>query len=322
MKLSRLFGACCTLLSVSALAVKSPRPLVIWHGLGDSYASEGIVEFGKLIEEIHPGIFIHSVYIVDNNDDDRKATFYGNINTQLEFVAEQLQNVTELAGGFDAIGFSQGGQFLRAYVERFNDPPIHNLITFGSQHMGVSDLPACSAWDFPCKAARNIARGAVYGHWVQKNIIMAQYYRDPAHMETYLEANHFLPDINNEREERNATYAENFVTLNALVLMIFDEDQTVVPKESAWFGSEAVLKKDGYFSPENQQVLDSNSDISSIAPTLVHMRQQPLYKEDWIGLRTLDERGAVVFGTCHGQHMQIKRECWEPLVRKWVGGVE
>lgn len=42
---------------------------------GDSYASEGIVEFGKLIEEIHPGIFVHSVYIVDNNDDDRKATF-------------------------------------------------------------------------------------------------------------------------------------------------------------------------------------------------------------------------------------------------------
>lgn len=135
-------------------------------------------------------------------------------------------------------------------------------------------------------------------------------------METYLEANHFLPDINNEREERNTTYAENFVTLNTLVLMIFDEDQTVVPKESAWFGSEAVPEKDDYSSVESQQVLDS------MAPTIIPMRQQPLYKEDWIGLRKLDERGAVVFGTCHGQHMQIKRECWEPLVRKWVGGLE
>ena len=61
---------------------------------------------------------------------------YGNVNEQIDLVAEQITNVTELKDGFDAIGFSQGGQFLRAYVERYNTPPVHNLITFGSQHMG------------------------------------------------------------------------------------------------------------------------------------------------------------------------------------------
>lgn len=61
---------------------------------------------------------------------------YGNVNEQIDLVAEQIANVTELKDGFDAIGFSQGGQFLRAYVERYNTPPVHNLITFGSQHMG------------------------------------------------------------------------------------------------------------------------------------------------------------------------------------------
>ena len=34
-----------------------------------------MVEFGKLIEEIHPGIFIHSVYIEEELDQDRKAGF-------------------------------------------------------------------------------------------------------------------------------------------------------------------------------------------------------------------------------------------------------
>jgi palmitoyl-protein thioesterase len=59
------------------------------------------------------------------------------VNEQVEFAAEQIANVTELKDGFDAIGFSQAGQFLRTYVERYNMPPVHNLITFGSQHMGI-----------------------------------------------------------------------------------------------------------------------------------------------------------------------------------------
>ena len=112
-----------------------------------------MVEFGKLIEALRPGIFIHSLYIEEEQDQDRKAGFvrcmpfrgpsrfahpsqFGNVNEQIDFVAEQIANITELKDGFDAIGFSQGGQFLRAYVERYNSPPIHNLITFGSQHMG------------------------------------------------------------------------------------------------------------------------------------------------------------------------------------------
>ena len=64
-----------------------------------------------------------------------------------------------------------GGQFLRAYVERYNDPPVHNLITFGSQHMGVSDIPPCRKYDFVCQMARNAVKGAVYSKWAQENII-------------------------------------------------------------------------------------------------------------------------------------------------------
>ena len=33
---------------------------------------------------------------------------YGNVNEQVEQVAEQLNHIEELEGGFDAIGFSQG----------------------------------------------------------------------------------------------------------------------------------------------------------------------------------------------------------------------
>ena len=64
-----------------------------------------------------------------------------------------------------------GGQFLRAYIERHNDPPIRNLITFGSQHMGIADMPACKPYDVLCKVARNVARAGVYNEWAQQNLV-------------------------------------------------------------------------------------------------------------------------------------------------------
>lgn len=265
------------------------------------------------------------------------------MNEQLDFVAEQIANITELEDGFDAIGFSQAGQFLRAYVERYNSPPVHNLITFGSQHMGtcasrspdfnsyrnrttgISDIPPCRPWDLMCQAARRAARSSVYSHWAQTNIvqvcfhplapipsrinlvrspIQAQYYRDPDRIDSYLANNKFLADINNEiPDAHNATYAKNLPTLNKLVLVLFTKDVTVVPKESSWFGSYAP--SDETFPGEK---------------TVTPMRMQEIYVRDTIGLKRLDENGGVIFRTCDGAHMQLSDDCWKPLVEEFVGG--
>lgn len=205
---------------------------------------------------------------------------------------------------------------------------MNNLITFGSQHMGVSDLPICGPRDLLCQIARRTAKRAVYGNWAQNNIIQvsltarpvhqlltpilqAQYFRDPSNIDAYLATNHFLTSINNELpDSRNDTYARRLATLNKLVLVIFTEDQTVVPKESAWFGSEAIQENFG-----SEQIPMGLAD-----KTIIPMRLQPLYREDWIGLRELDERGDVVLDVCQGEHMQIG-ECWERLVREYAGGL-
>lgn len=186
--------------------------------------------------------------------------------------------------------------------------------------MGVSDLPGCKPTDFLCKAARLATRNGVYTPWAQTNIVQAQYYRDTTRYETYLKTSGFLADINNELpspdpdtdpEEpprtRNETYVENFTSLHKLVLVLFDQDRTVVPKESSWFGTYPVI------DPDSAASRDGDGKI-------VDMRDQPLYKEDWIGLRALDEKGAVVMITCKGEHMQMNQECWEPIVTKYVGG--
>lgn len=50
-----------------------PRPLVIWHGLGDTAHSEGMESFADYIKQVHPGIYVHSVISPDNgNDNDQR----------------------------------------------------------------------------------------------------------------------------------------------------------------------------------------------------------------------------------------------------------
>merc|ERR1719248_3712 len=89
------------------------------------------------------GAFVHSIRIGRNAAEDEVEGFFGNMNHQVESVCAQLKAMPELQAGFNAVGFSQGGQLMRAYVQRCNDPPVRQLITFGGQHMGIADIPAC-----------------------------------------------------------------------------------------------------------------------------------------------------------------------------------
>ncbi|GJJ06301.1 hypothetical protein Clacol_000492 [Clathrus columnatus] len=199
-------------------------------------------------------------------------------------------------------GLDLGGQIWRAYIERFNDPPVHSLITFGSQHMGISKSADCEPGDFLCQSVQRIIRFGVYNSWVQNSIVPAQYFRDPLRIGTYLDSSNFLADINNERPlSRNQTYANNLASLEKLVLVLFDEDETVIPKESSWFGS---------------YTLSDGSDSQNL--TIIPMQQQPLYTEDWIGLKKLDSEGRIKLIACEGGHLHYS-ECWNTVIKQYSG---
>ncbi|CAG8641404.1 14482_t:CDS:2, partial [Dentiscutata heterogama] len=133
-------------------------------------------------------------------------------------------------------------------------------------------------------------RQGAYSGYVRNHIIQAQYFKDPKRLDIYLKKNIFLPDINNELEIKNVTYKENLVTLNKLVLIRFTEDTTLKPGDTAWFS---------FYDEEGN---------------LVPLREQKLYKEDWIGLRTLDEFGRIVFKDCEGRHMSIELDYFQEEV--------
>ncbi|KAI5464967.1 palmitoyl protein thioesterase [Mariannaea sp. PMI_226] len=263
----------------------TPLPLVIWHGLGDAFNADGMKQIGALADAIHPGTFVYTIALGDDGSSDRQATFFGNVTTQLDAVCHALaaHPILSTAPAVDAIGFSQGGQFLRGYVERCNFPPVRSLVTFGSQHNGITKFRDCGATDWLCKGAMALLRFNTWSATVQSRLVPAQYFRDPEDYDRYLEHSNFLADINNERVLKNATYKENLASLTNFVMYMFEDDTTAIPKESSWF----------------EEVNGTET---------IPLRARKLYQEDWIGLRELDRKGGLTFRSITGEHMQITEQ--------------
>ena len=94
----------------------------------------------------------------------------------------------------------------------------------------------------------------------------------------------FLADINNERAVKNSTYRDNMLALSRLIMIKFEQDTMVVPKESQWFG---------YY------------DVNGDHEKLLSMRETESYKQDWIGLKQLDAEGKLKFHSVDGDHLRI-----------------
>jgi len=268
------------------VAAPNYRPVVIWHGMGDTCCysfSMGAIK--SEIERLLPGIYVYSVMIGNNMAEDELEGFISNANDQVDFFCKKVKADPNLKNGFNAVGFSQGSQFLRAYVERCNDPPVYNLISMGGQHMGVADIPQCELINGTiCRIVQELLAFGAYTPFVQANVIQAQYFKDPFQYETYLQYNILIADINNERATKNPLYKKNLISLNQLILFKFDLDTVVVPKDSEWFA---------FFPPNSTSVI-------------IPMKQQPIYQEDWIGLKTLDQSGRLhLLDIPNADHMQF-----------------
>jgi palmitoyl-protein thioesterase len=254
-------------------------------GLGDTYQADGMRNVAELAEEVNPGTLVYSIRMDENASRDRYASFVGNLTDQVAKACDDIaaHPILSTAPAIDALGFSQGGQFLRAYVERCNKPPVRSLITFGSQHNGISTFRECSPTDWICRVAMAVLKGDAWSSTVQSSLVPAQYYRNPAEYEKYLEHSNFLADINNERADKNAEYKKNIMQLENFVMYMFEDDTTVIPKETAWF-----------------------EEVNGTEST--PLRARKLYSEDWLGLRALDRKGGLKFRTAPGDHMQLSGE--------------
>lgn len=148
---------------------QSSLPVVLWHGMGDS--SEGSIKFLiELLEKELPGSFVKSIRIGSNEGEDFMNSYFKNANQQIKMACDILLQESELLSGFNFIGFSQGGQFARAAVQRCS-LPVKNLITLGGQHRGVYGIPRCPGSNVTiCNYIRRLLNFGAYESFVQDNL--------------------------------------------------------------------------------------------------------------------------------------------------------
>ena len=90
--------------------------------------------------------------------------------SKISYVCDMIQNDERLAGGYNAVGISQGGLMFRGLAQRCPNPPIRNLITFGSPHQGVYGVPTCQAATgsaLLCELIRRLLSEGAYIPWIQ-----------------------------------------------------------------------------------------------------------------------------------------------------------
>ncbi|KAM4701440.1 palmitoyl-protein thioesterase 1 [Discoglossus pictus] len=264
-----------------------PVPLVIWHGMGDSCCnplSMGYIK--KVVEQQIPGIYVLSLEIGNNIVEDMENSFFLNVNNQVATVCAQLAADPKLQQGYNSMGFSQGGQFLRAVAQRCPSPPMKTLISFGGQHQGVYGVPRCPGeGSHICDWIRKVLNNEAYTKFVQERLVQAEYWHDPLNEDAYRKGSIFLADINQERGI-NESYKHNLQALDKFVMVKFLNDTMVDPADSEWFG---------FYRPGQSK-------------EMMTLQESSLYTEDRLGLREMDKAGKLIFLGVEGEHLQFKEE--------------
>lgn len=275
-----------------------PLPIVLWHGMGDSCCNPlSMGSIKRLLEDSIPSVYVKSLEIGSNQLTDVENSFFMNANDQVKMACEQIAEDPNLKRGFNAIGFSQGGQFLRAVVQRCSNLNMKNLISVGGQHQGVFGFPRCPGESEKiCDYVRKLLNMGAYIDFVQNHLAQAEYWHDPLNEEEYKSKSLFLADINNENI-KNETYKSNLKKLSNFVMIMFSEDKMVEPKETEWFG---------YYKPGQSK-------------DLFTLQESALYTEDWLGLKEMDKEGKLHFLEAAGDHLQINVDWFkENVINKFL----
>jgi palmitoyl-protein thioesterase len=190
------------------------------------------------------------------------------------------------------MGLSQGALLARYVATNCKlNGTVRNLASIGGPNMGVADIPDCQTGIF-CEMVNFVVRNMVYFQIFQNIIGPAGYFRDPKHMTEYLADSAFLPYVNNEKGDADtmAAIKARFTSLNNVLLMKFNEDMVVYPRESEWFWQ-----------------LDNDFNV-------VQLEDTTFYTEDWIGLKQMNEAGKVIFSGVEGDHLQFTEEDIETII--------
>jgi len=275
------------ILAILHSAKGEPTPFIIWHGINSCFEDGQLVDLKRILEDEIPGTYVYNVQIGADCAQDQWNSIIMTAINQIDHVCNHIKSDPKLANGYNGIGLSQGGLMIRGLAQRCPEVPIKGLVTYGAPSNGQFGIPDCEettdSYDL-CELARQLLAAAVYDPDLQDIVAPAQYWRDPFNHTEFINRSKFLSDLNNMKEEKNAEYKRIITSLEIFVMIMWEDDTTIIPKESSLFG---FYKLD--------------QDVETEA-----MEDTDFYKEDWLGLLTLERTGRLHQYTLPGGHMNMK----------------
>ncbi|XP_062456765.1 lysosomal thioesterase PPT2 [Rhea pennata] len=267
----------------------SYRPVIVVHGLFDSPADfRHLLAF---INESHPGTNVTVIDLFDGGESLKPLW------VQVEGFRRAVTPImANAAAGVHLLCYSQGGLICRALLSTMPEHNVHSFISLSAPQMGQYGDTRYLRWLFPRHLAANLYR-LCYTRRGQ-GVSVCNYWNDPHHRQLYLNSSDFLPLLNDERRNPNASaWKRNLLRIQNLVLIGGPDDGVITPWQSSLFG----------FYDANETVRD--------------MRSQPVYVQDTFGLKTLDGRGAIggcaVPGVPHTA-WHSNRSVYAACIRPWL----
>ena len=275
----------CTGMSNSA---SNWRPVVLMHGMnGDA---KNLLHLKTTIEERYPGIYVHDLNISNG----LKSVFH-NMPYLMNKIVETIRADPKLKDGFNFYGESQGALQARTYVSMYNDPPVYNLVSICGPQAGVGECPTIvQKWKNLCADAGTMLQ--IYD-WPVCDF--CSYWKDNRDETDYQKRSKWLAEVNNEQGSFgaiNETYAKRMRSLNKYMATRALKDEIVLPSESAhhrfWkWGDET--RAEGNILP---------------------LEETEGYINDWLGLKTLNERGDLILNEIDTAHIKYNMTWWKKHV--------
>jgi len=256
------------------------------HGMGDSCFNEGMQSITEDVGK-HLGTKAFCIPTGPDQASDTNNGFFMTMNENVEVFAQAIRNNSDLAGGFNAVGFSQGNSIIRGYIQKYNDPVVSTHLSVHGTVVGVASFPKCNPSGLlgpVCKLISDLLVGPVaYTELVQNRLFQADYFRDPkAVSEAGYKAHSQIAQWNNEGDTVDPTINVNFAKTKRFAMIKAMKDTMIYPNDGEWWGAFDVDGK-----------------------TRLAMNETEWYTKDLFGLKTADEAGKIFFDSSPGDHLQF-----------------
>ncbi|XP_029052176.2 lysosomal thioesterase PPT2 homolog isoform X1 [Osmia bicornis bicornis] len=253
----RPFDFFALLLIVINNVVEGYHAVVVIHGV--LTGSDSMELISNRIQEMHPGTQVYNT---------PRYAGWSSLEPMWRQVEEIGVDVLSIGAAFPEgihlVGYSQGGLLARAILQRFPKHNVRNFISLSSPQAGQYGTRFLHLFfpDLVCETAYELFYSKIGQHTSVGN-----YWNDPHHQKLYYKYSKFLPYLNNEinMTRKSTDFKEGLTKLKRMVLVGGPEDGVITPWQSSHFA---------YY--------DANE-------TVVEMRDRDIYKDDLIGLKTLDK---------------------------------